>query len=146
MKPDHTTPFMRHVERWFAKRPGREFRLTSIPAADVDAAAKAGWLVGAASQADISRPFAPRISPGHVDLICIIRRDDPAGGRPLPGIFLLDGAPPALLPPKGLAGAEEQFCETMWGLALAAKARGLPLIDLLLSPDAIAAAAGHTFR
>lgn len=122
---------MQGINNYFNQRPEREFHLTEIPVSELAAVSAAGWIAGAATCT--SHPFNPSIPHGCKKINCIVRRADPTAGRPLPGVFLMDGVP-SLAPPKGSAGAEEQFCEHLWGIAQVAESIGVSFVDLMHDP------------
>lgn len=125
--------WMRKIERWFERRPEREYRLTKIPVDALPCASASGWVAGcASSRSQPNTPCAPLVTPGDDSVLCVVRRADPVGGRPLPGVYLLDGGFPGN-PPSGNTRVEEQFCDAIWGVFLQAQHAGNSLIDQLLS-------------
>ncbi len=123
MQHDGQHPWLREAYHWFDEHPEREFRRARMPLLQLPAIAAAGVFVGCA---------------GHASVPCIIRRADPASGRDKLGVYLIDGAAPPRFPS---AGAEEHFCETVWGLAHSAEQGGVSLVALMTDPAKLASAA-----
>jgi hypothetical protein len=99
----------------------------------------AGWIASIASA-----PVKPGSAVhgiqrfGQTSHAIIVRRANAPAGRPLPGVLVMDGAPPF---PQGMApDAQDRFGCRMWGLAQAANALGVSLVDLMMDPTALAAA------
>lgn len=121
---------------WFNKHPEREFNLTNIPLAALPAIGLAGWIVGVASQPIRKNGIVGAdVAFGATSVPCIVRRPDPAGGRPDPAVFILDGAGgmPPLPHPKGMPPAErarmeEKIAEGIWAMAQAAALSGMSLL------------------
>lgn len=120
---DAADSWKKSVQDFFHRHPEREFMLIALPVSALQGVARAGWIAGAASVADSTQAFQPVVFPGDTAIMCIVRRSNKESGRPLPGVFLLDGAPST--PPKGgTARNEEHFCSRLWALAQAASAAG----------------------
>lgn len=129
-------------ERWFKNHPQRQFKLSRLSLSELPGMANAGWCAGAASVADAAKPFQPVVILGDLEITCIVRRADPAKGRPLPGVFLIDGAP-FVMPPKTSGALDEAFCASMWGAAQLAADTGLSLNDMLGNSTLLAQAAAR---
>ncbi|MGM9403641.1 hypothetical protein ACS0VU_14880 [Aliiroseovarius sp. KMU-71] len=120
--------WMIDMERWFDCRPQREYRLTKIPVDALQSASASGWVAGCASSpSQPNAPCAPLITPGDRSILCIVRRADAVEGRPVPGVFLMDGGFPGD-PPTGNERAEEQFCDTIWGIFAQAQRAGVSFV------------------
>ena len=117
--------WMQKIERWFERHPEREYRLTKIPVDALPRASASGWVAGCASSpSQPNMPCAPLVAPGDRSILCVVRCADPVEGRPLPGVFLMDGGFPGN-PPSGNARMEEQFCDAIWGVFLQAQRAGV---------------------
>ena len=120
---------------WFEAHPEREFRITEIPIASLAAMTSAGSLVGIASQpSESGAQVTASVSEGSLAVPCVIRRADPASGRFLPSVFLMDGDAPLPPAPKAVdpSRSQEMLATEIWRLAQIANARGVSLIHLLL--------------
>ncbi len=91
----YAADWMDQIHRTFERHPEHQFELTDIPIAALLGVAAAGWIVGMASAPSLRNPARPIIPPGCDAITCIVRRADSAEGRLLPGVFLMDGAPPS---------------------------------------------------
>ena len=133
-----THPWLNQTAAWFAQHPEREFRLTHIPIAAVQAIGIAGWVAGVASCAPSDAPTLD-IAVGQATVPGIVRRPDISGDRPLPGVYLLDGGDLPPLPKRADASrTAEGLAEMMWGLAQLANAMGVSLRSLPLAPPSAA--------
>ncbi|MAX72982.1 MAG: hypothetical protein CMH66_04825 [Nioella sp.] len=130
--------WMDQIHAYFDKHPEHQFHLTTIPIVALAGVSGAGWIVGMASVPH-GRPAQPSVPPGYNAITCIVRGPDSAEGRPLPGVFLMDGARPALSQ-GGSARDKEQFCERIWGLVQVASALNVSLAALMLDPEKLEAA------
>ncbi len=132
--------WMANTLHFFDKHPEREFWLTKIPLHALLDMSAAGWLACVASApTSAGQTDSPSIIRGQSSIPCIVRRADRAEGRPLPGVFLMDGAPQ---PPQSTsARVEELFCERMWGLAQVAEAEGVSFLSLMANRASLARAA-----
>jgi hypothetical protein len=129
-------PWLAQTLAWFGKHPEREFNLTTIPIAAIQSAGHAGWIVGVASQPIRQNcVLGADVAEGATSVPCIVRRPDPVGDRPTPGVFIIDGAgatPPLPYPrnatPAQKTRAEEKLAEYIWGMAQAAALSGHSLL------------------
>lgn len=131
----HADNWMKKTERWFAAHPERNFMTGRIPVSALPGVSGAGWIAAVASQ--VSAPgsaVTPTVAKGEASIDCIVRRADPAAGRPLPGVLLLDfgrGRLPLVPPTADPARGAELLAEWLWGLAQVAAAADVPLWELL---------------
>ena len=122
------TEWMADARRWFATHPDREFRWHELPLGALPGTGTAGWIAGALTAPPVAGGGAAQaeLPEGADTFPVLIRRPDAARGRPLPGVFVLDGG--ATLPPAAIlndpAGAEDAGAD-LWGLVQAADAIGL---------------------
>lgn len=128
---------MRELLDFFEHNPGREYIFRDISREHLWAMAARGWLVGAATSPPGTAPEARLLTyhnpAGAKSIACVVRRPAPEKGRPLPGVFLLDGAPP---PPRGAAREEEQSAAAVWAMFEAASARGMSMVDFVVGRGA----------
>lgn len=123
-----TDKWMAEILDWFEAHPEREYYLGQMPVTSLMFAGMAGWVVGSATGGCPQGPGAGsfQIEPGQKSVLCVIRRPDPISGRPLPGLFVCDRAPP--LPREAENGrAAEAFAAGIWAMAQMTAAVGLPL-------------------
>ena len=123
------------VADWFEAHPEREFQITEIPVTDLAAMTSAGWLVGIASQpSECGAQINASVLEDATEVPCVIRRADPASGRYLPSVLLMDGGAPLPPAPKAVdpSRSQEMLATEIWRLAQIANATGVALIHLLL--------------
>jgi hypothetical protein len=136
---NHAADWMGQIHRYFNRHPEHQFELTTIPISALSGVSAAGWFVGMASAPSLLKPAQPLVPPGCNAITCVVRRADEAEGRPLPGVFLMDGAPPAL-PRGGTGRGKEHFCERLWGLVQRATELNVSLAALMQDPAMLASA------
>lgn len=132
---------MKKTQGWFDQHLEREFRITRLPVSALQDVSKAGWLSGCATAVPLlGMACGVQIPKDATSVLVIVRRPDLASGRSQPGFFIHDGAgvPPL---PKGPAGAEERFCEIMWGFLQWAEEFSVSPMALMRSQMGFAAAA-----
>lgn len=129
---DARNKWMDQIETFFAAHPEREYLIREMPLAALDAVSTARWVAGSASSGP-NDPPSLMFDRAQRNLPCIIRRADPAEGRPLPGVYFMDGGAP--LPPLPEAAdkerGEELLAAKVWQLAQVATALGVSLITFL---------------
>jgi hypothetical protein len=122
---------MAEIEAFFAAHPEREYLIREMPMDALDAVMHARWIAGAASCAPADPPRLT-VGYGQRSVPCVVRRADPAEGRPLPGVYFMDGGAP--LPPLPIpkdadqSRGEEMFAAHLWRLASVSAALGVSLI------------------
>ncbi len=124
--------WMAEIEAFFAAHPEREYLIREMPMDALDAVMFARWIAGSASCAPADPPHLT-IREGQRTVPCVVRRADPAEGRPLPGVYFMDGGAPRLPPlpiPKDAdqSRGEEMFAAHLWRLANVSAAFGMSLI------------------
>lgn len=127
--------WMAEIEAFFAAHPEREYLLREMPMDALDAVMHARWIAGAASCAPADPPHLT-IREGQRSVPCVVRRADPAEGRPLPGVYFMDGGAPPLPPlpiPKDAdqSRGEEMLADNLWQLANVSAALGVSLITFM---------------
>lgn len=129
---DAKDKWMDQIEAFFAAHPEREYLIREMPLDALDAVTSAKWTVGSASRAPADPPSLT-IDSRQWKVPCIVRRADPAEGRPLPGVYFMDGGAP--LPPFPRSAdhsrGEEMFAAKLWQLAQVSTALGVSLITFL---------------
>lgn len=124
--------WMAQIEAFFAAHPEREYLIREMPLDALDAVTSAKWAVGSASRAPADPPSLT-IDRGQRTVACVVRRADPAEGRPLPGVYFMDGGAPLPPFPKSAhqARGEEMFAAKLWQLAQVSTALGVSLSTFL---------------
>lgn len=125
--------------KWFWQNPDREFCLTTITSRQMEHLVRsrgifsgcATALAGGAERGscrwklEVEPQFPKTSKRGARAIPCILHRADPAQGRPLPELFLLDGMTTPSAPPSGAPAPdedEEAFCAEWWRYARTLKA------------------------
>jgi|GEM_PF-5818384 len=115
--PQTTNNWREKIVRFFEKHPEREFYVGMAGPTDLKEAAQAFWLIGVATH-PIATGFAELdCRPDQPAVPVVIRRPDPAGGQPNPGVIVLDGGitlPPFPKPVKLRARAMDSFGNFIW--------------------------------
>jgi hypothetical protein len=129
---DAVNVWIAQIEAYFAARPERDYLLRQMPLDALDAVMAAGWVVGSASTAP-GDPPGLTIDRGQRNVPCIVRRADPAEGRPLPGVLFLDAAGPMPPLPRAAdpARGEETLAAGLWQLSKVAAALDVSLFTFL---------------
>lgn len=141
--PRTETNWTKTILAFFGSFPEREFYVGEIGPAELGEAAQAFWLVGFASQPMGGAGFRrPDLRADRETVPVIVRRPDPAGGFPNPGLIVLDGGmtlPEFPANPKKRPRYEEGFGNFIWTASMETAAAGKSLKEAL-------AAAGVTKR
>ncbi len=142
MNNTQTHPTLADVSRLFAIHTDIEFMTLYVSTEALAAMSAAGWIAAVASTTakpgNGTRGFQRF---GQTNHSIIVRRANAPAGRPLPGVLVMDGAPP--FPTNMPPAAQDQFCARMWGFAQVADAQGMSLTDLLQDTAALAAASAR---
>ncbi len=139
MNDTQTHPTLAHVLRYFAKHADVEFMTLNVSSEALSAMSAAGWIAGIATKTSKPNNAVYGIQRlGQTKHPIIVRRANAPAGRPLPGVLVMDGAPP--FPANKSPAAQDQFCRRVWGLAQVADAQGVSLTDLMMDPAALATA------
>lgn len=133
--------FETKIASFFNNHPEREFYVADANPGEVREAAQLLWLVGFASQ-PINAPGLrkPDIHPHCAAVPVVVRRADPAGGQPTPGVIVLDGG--MILPafpsdPKERPHHEEGFGGFVWQAAVETGRAGKSLKEALVATGLI---------
>lgn len=114
--------FEAKITSFFNHHPEREFFVADVSPSEVLQAAQLLWLVGFASQPITEPGFRkPDIHPDSATVPIVVRRADPAGGQPTPGVIVLDGGmtlPTFPTNPKKHPRYQESFGGFVWQTAV----------------------------
>ncbi len=139
--PQTKQSWLKAINEFFNKHPEREFYVGEAGPAQVREAAEALWLVGFASQPMNGAGFRrPDIREDQATVPVVIRRPDPAGGFPNPGLIVLDGGmtlPRAQSTATSRSRELEGFGNFIWMASKETAAAGVSLKEALAGAGVI---------
>lgn len=140
--PQSEKSWLKTITGFFDAHPEREFYVGEAGPAQVKEAAEALWLVGFASQPMNGAGFRrPDIREDRTTIPVVVRRSDPAGGMPNPGVIVLDGGMTLPIFPgdkSSIPRLMDSFGNFIWTASMETAAAGKSLKEALVATGHIA--------